>query len=393
MTLVLMLDLDGVLVLPQGYRAATRATMAWFYRQWGWQAPLPEEADVAAFEAHGITSEWDMVPLMLAWVVEAFLRHHGPQALPAHFFPPPEAQPPRRRVGVLPPPFRELPPQVLPFLRDDREPAAAMYLALQEDPAATPFPLLARTSWAEPLLAYTRDVVRSPTTFIFQNYALGSRGFEETYGVPSRVATPSLLAQEDEALLSPRAAAALWAGYRQGRWRLVVFTRRPTHLPGAGLGYPPEAELALERVGLPQAPVMGQGHLAFWSAPRGLNYEAVMKPAAVHPLAALLMALGTPWDAALEQAYAFLMQAGPCPVPGGGWPNPLEVVVLEDAWVGIQAVQRALAALERAGVPSRLRAFGVARDPAKQQALAQGGVPVFPTPDEALQAAGVLSST
>ncbi len=391
MTRVLLLDLDGVLVLPLGYRAATRATMAWFYRQWGWRAPLPEEADVAAFEAHGITSEWDMVPLMLAWVVEAFLHHHDPEALPPRLFPPPEAQPPRRRVGVFPSaPFRELPARLAPLLREDREPAAAVYKALREAPEATPYPRLARTSWAEPLLAYTREVTRAPTTFIFQNYALGSRGFEETYGVPPRVASPSLLAREDRALLSPQAAAVLWAGHREGRWRLVVFTRRPTRPEGAGPGYPPEAELALERVGLPRAPVMGQGHLAYWADRRGLNYEAVMKPAAVHPLAALLVALDTPWQDALDRAFAFLEQAGPFPEPPAGWPNPLEVLVLEDAWVGMQAVGRALEALARAGVPVRARYYGVARDPAKRRALADRGVPVFPTPDEALKAAGIL---
>ncbi len=387
---VLLLDLDGVLVEPRGYRVSTRATVAWFYEQWGWRAPLPDEGDMAAFEAHGITSEWDMVPLMLAWVVEAFLRHYRPEDLPPHLFPPVDARPPTRRIGVHPEPFREIPPRVVPFLREDMEPAQALYLALRERPEATPFPRLARTSWAEGLLKGTRDVVHAPTTFIFQNYALGSRGFEETYGVPARVATPSLLAREDRALLSPEGAAALWAGHRAGRWRLTVFTRRPTRPPQAGMGYPPEAELALERVGLPHAPVLGQGHLAFWAAGRGLNYEAVMKPAAVHPLAALLVALGVGWEAALDAAYAFLQDGGPRPDPPGGWPPDLEVVVLEDASVGIQAVARALDALRRHGVSVAGRFLGVAQDPLKARALQEAGAQVFPTPDQALRAAGVL---
>ncbi len=388
---VVLLDLDGVLVEPRGYRAATRATVAWFYEQWGWRAPLPAEEDMAAFEAHGITSEWDMVPLMLAWVVETFLRHYGEEALPAHIMPPAEATPPRRRLGITPPPFRLVPPRVTPLLRDDMEPALAVYRAMQERPEDTPFPRLARTPWAEGLLGFTRDVVRAPTTFVFQNYALGSQGFEDTYGVPPRVATPSLLAQEDRALLSPEGAATLWAGHRAGRWRLAIFTRRPTKPSQATLGYPPEAELALERVGLPQAPTMGQGHLAYWARARKLNYEAVMKPSPVHPLGALLMALGMDWMLALDAAYAFLMEGGEPPVPPDGWPPSLEVVALEDAWVGLRAVGQALQALTRVGLSVQGRFFGVARDETKVKALNSQGVPVFPTPDAALQAAGVLA--
>lgn len=381
---VLLLDMDGVLVLPRGYRAAILETMKWFYRRWGWHAPLPEEGDIAAFEAHGITSEWDMVPLMLAWVAEAFLRDHPPEALPPLV---PEDEARRVRHAVLPPPFRLLPPRVTAFLRADRDPASAVYLALKTQPEATPFPRLAHTEWAEGLLAHTREVLRAPTTRLFQQFALGSRGFEETYGVPPEVRTPSLLVREDVPLLKPEAAAALWAGHRTGRWRMAVFTRRPTRPEGAGLGFPPEAELVLERIGLPEVPILGQGHLALWAARRGLYYEAWMKPAPTHVLAALLVALDVPWEDALDAAYRAFTQGRWADLP---LPRVLDITVLEDAAVGIQAVQKIITTLREQGWNVQGHFYGLAEDATKRKALEQVGAQIVPDPNTALRRAGFL---
>ena len=381
MNRVLLLDLDGVLVEPRGYRAAIRETMAWFYRAWGWRAPFPTEADIAAFEARGVTSEWDMVPLMLAWVAEAFLRHHPPEDLPALF---PEAPAPRVRATVWPPPFRDLVVQAAPHFARHEEPARALLLAMQEAPEATPFPRLARTPWAEGLLAATRDVYRAPTTQVFQHFALGSEGFAHTYGLPARFPAPSLLAQEDRPLLSGQAAARLRAGMRAGRWRLVVFTRRPSRPQAAGLGYPPEAELALTRVGLPDVPLLGQGHVAFWAAARGLPYEAYLKPAPFHALAALFLAWAPedlPLPTVLDAAFRCLTANEP---PPAWFPRRMEVWVVEDTPVGVQAAREAAGHLQHLGLEVRLRPRGVATAAEKQQRLQELGLPVATTPDEAL---------
>lgn len=390
---ILLLDIDGVLVEPRGYRASTLATLRWFSRRWGWQFPLPGEEVMASFEAHGITSEWDMVPLMLAWVAEDVVRRYGPQALPPM---PQGPEDPRSRPApraVWPRAWEALPPQVVACLRPEVEPARAVWETLRTQPEATPFPHLARAlAWAEQLLAHTRDVLQAPTTRIFQNYALGTQAFEETYATPAWVFTPSLLLQEDRPLLSPQAAAQLMAGYRQGRWRLVAFTRRPTRPSEAGVGYAPEGELALERAGLPDIPLLGQGHMALWAQARGLNYERVMKPAAVHPLAALLVALGIAWTVAMDAAFAW-SQGQPLPLPSDFWPDALQVIALEDAWVGLRAVEQALQAVRQAGVTVHWLPLGVALEPQKQQALQGHAVRVYPNPDQALQDAGILSST
>ncbi|HAD05709.1 MAG TPA: hypothetical protein DCE76_00960, partial [Anaerolineaceae bacterium] len=64
---IFLLDIDGVLVKPGGYRTALHRTIAFFLQQ----LELPEnfnltEDEIGNFEAHGITSEWDMIPLTFA---------------------------------------------------------------------------------------------------------------------------------------------------------------------------------------------------------------------------------------------------------------------------------------------------------------------------------------
>src|ERR1051326_5292118 len=59
---IILLDVDGVLVQPGGYRAALRATVNHFI---GSQFDIQEEI-LTELEKHGISSEWDMVPLLLA---------------------------------------------------------------------------------------------------------------------------------------------------------------------------------------------------------------------------------------------------------------------------------------------------------------------------------------
>src|SRR6185503_13358919 len=61
-----LFDMDAVLVHPGGYHAALVATVNHFSRAMGHgdYGPTPEE--IEAFEAAGITSEWDSAPIAIA---------------------------------------------------------------------------------------------------------------------------------------------------------------------------------------------------------------------------------------------------------------------------------------------------------------------------------------
>ena len=64
--LFLILDIDGTLLEAEGYRAACIDTINDFLKQYG-QPFLKVTREITdAFEAAGITAEWDMVPLTMA---------------------------------------------------------------------------------------------------------------------------------------------------------------------------------------------------------------------------------------------------------------------------------------------------------------------------------------
>jgi len=63
---VILLDVDGVLVNPAGYRAALHATLNYFATLMGTPHFDFHEEKIADLEKRGIFSEWDMVPVLLA---------------------------------------------------------------------------------------------------------------------------------------------------------------------------------------------------------------------------------------------------------------------------------------------------------------------------------------
>ncbi len=70
-------DIDGVLVEPKGYRAAVRATQAYFTHAMQLDDGVLVDDDIyALFEACRVSSEWDMVPLALAILIEKILEAH-----------------------------------------------------------------------------------------------------------------------------------------------------------------------------------------------------------------------------------------------------------------------------------------------------------------------------
>ncbi|NTV84159.1 MAG: hypothetical protein HGA23_07660, partial [Bacteroidales bacterium] len=81
---VFIFDLDGVLVQPGGYRQGITATMRYFTQSWGLEALAPDEEAIALCESHGITSEWDIVPICLAGLLETLLHHNIGLNLPDH---------------------------------------------------------------------------------------------------------------------------------------------------------------------------------------------------------------------------------------------------------------------------------------------------------------------
>ena len=75
---IILLDVDGVLVHPDGYRAALRATVDHFIEP---HFNIDEET-LSELEKRGISSEWDMAPLLLASWWNDILSRQSLQNLP-----------------------------------------------------------------------------------------------------------------------------------------------------------------------------------------------------------------------------------------------------------------------------------------------------------------------
>ena len=80
---VILLDVDGVLVTPGGYRAALHATLNHFATLMGAPHFDFHEEKIAELEKRGIFSEWDMVPVLLGAEWNDILAKTGNEHLPS----------------------------------------------------------------------------------------------------------------------------------------------------------------------------------------------------------------------------------------------------------------------------------------------------------------------
>ncbi|GAB4499459.1 MAG: hypothetical protein OHK0052_14530 [Anaerolineales bacterium] len=372
-TPILLFDLDGVLIHPLGYRAALRASVNHFRTQWGWQPdPLPEE-EIALFEAHGITSEWDMLPLILASQLEqtalegARLPQGFPTGADGNLPAPKQRAALRERLGAL-----------QTNLQPGEHPAqAALRLNL--------YPHLPRPL-QNALFNNTRRVEDSHTTRVFQHFALGDGGYTQTYGRAAEFQSPPLLREKDQPLLSAAWRTHLQAQRAAQRLYYAALTARPS-LPPRGtiapFGFPPEAEFALACIGIPEMPLIGYGRLQHLAQVVGGEAEQFLKPSPVQALAAILAALGEPEERALLDALAVarekrlnhrLAALEAC-----------KIAIFEDSPGGIRAGLQATAHLRDLGVAAHFKGYGITANPDKQRVLENLGARVFLSINEALR--------
>ncbi len=377
---VLLFDVDGVLVQPVGYRRAMQAVFRHFSAGWGWQVPPPTEDDVAFYEALGLTSEWDITPLHLVAVWEAWACRYGT--------PPPDAL---ARAEALPPPptpidYRTPAQRVAARLPAERYPTDwALHLQRTAPGDERPFPCLGAHGLVEALLSHSRDVRRNPVTRLFQEFALGSQAFATTYGLPPVMDEAPYLQRYDRPLLHASWAAALRRAVAAGEVAAAAYTARPSGPPRGvppAPGYAPEAEMALEVVGLPDLPLIGFGRLAYFAERNARSRgQALLKPAPFHALSAIFAALLRDEQAALERASRWLWHNQPVL---DGLPPEMEVLGFEDSVAGLKGMFAAVSALQEAGLAVAFRPFGVSQHPEKAQALAAQGAQVVPTVNEGL---------
>ena len=79
---IVVFDVDGVLVNPIGYRLGFQKTICHYLEQMSLPCEFKSEEISELFEAHSANSEWDMVPISLAIILEAALTQIGSKQVP-----------------------------------------------------------------------------------------------------------------------------------------------------------------------------------------------------------------------------------------------------------------------------------------------------------------------
>jgi hypothetical protein len=183
---------------------------------------------------------------------------------------------------------------------------------------------------------------------------------------------------------------------------MAVYTMRPS-LPPIEVtippsDYAPEAEMALDLLGLRDLPLIGYGRVRYIADHMNIGPEAFLKPSPIQALGAILAAVTRQELASLQMALALF---------NGDenrlnrelnalfkiLPHQLTIHVFEDSPGGIEATRAAAAILTRWGINTTVNAWGIATQSNKVLALQRIGVRVFPDIEPALAYALALVET
>jgi hypothetical protein len=367
---IILLDIDGVLVQPTGYRAALRATVNHFI---GSQFEVQEDL-LTDLEKRGISSEWDMAPLIIASYWTEALTRQPRQNLPDDLF----LVAREIRDQLMDESFHLSIPEF--NLVSGQYPAESAFHAGHFES----IPLYLRKN----LLGGTRSIQSSHTMRIFQHYTLGSKKFSETYQLPAEFETESFLLTHDRSNINDEIRSRLL----QSNHHLAAFTARPSGPPceiaGSFVGYAPEAELALELVNL-DIPLIAFGKLEYLAAQHALDPAMLIKPSPFQALAAVLAAwTGEEWSAL--QAANDWRESNVLSDQFKKLPKEFELIVVEDTMGGIRSVKSAGEIFQKAGFDVQIHPVGLTcGNSAKAAAFQQAGVPYFETWDSLIQAIGL----
>lgn len=356
---IILLDIDGVLVQPGGYRAALRATVKRFIGDY-----VVEEDVPVSMEKRGISSEWDMSPLIIAAYWENVLSRQPMENLSDD--PVIAGEQIQRQRKVDEPKHLSIPAF---DLMDGQYPVDAAY----EQGCFPSIPSELRKN----LMTESRDVYQSHTFRTFQHFTLGSETFGSTYQLSAEFEAQSLLLTEDKANISEEVRGRL----RHERNSITGFTARPSKPPrewdGSHVGYAPEAELGLALAGLADIPLMAFGKLEYIAAQYGLNPAMLMKPSPFHALAGILAAWTGDELSALNAAYAW-QTSGKLNGQFGELPKSFELYVIEDTMGGVRATRAAGEILREAGFGVSVHTLGLTSGIAqKAEAFRKADVPHF----------------
>jgi len=388
---VFLFDIDGVLVEPHGYRQSIRLTLNHFTSRMGLGDLCPDEADISLFESQGVTSEWDIVPICLAAILDALQGNHPELRFPPDLLLACEVV----RAGHAQNPvvdYQSLALKLGTSFKPGVIPSKLALMLNETGRTQPPFPHLVGHPLLAHLLDQTRNIYTSLVTRTFQHYSLGSDRFEQTYGSSTQThslapefETISYLKTCDRPILTRKWRDTLISQWKAGCLHLAAYTARPSLVKNLGnnreMTYSPEAEMALELTGLEGIPLVGYGQVCALAELTGLSPEQIIKPSPIQPLGAIGAALYRDEMSAMLAAERLIngdeaMYFKDMPA--------LDIHIFEDSAGSIRAVEKAASLLAEHGVPITVHAWGVATDPSKVTALQKVGAAILADVNQAL---------
>lgn len=392
---VFLFDLDGVLVQPYGYRAAVRATINDFTQRMGLPPLAPEDHIVAIFEAQGITCEWDMIPITLAIILEAAFQRLG-EGVRMDSLEQACDLVRAKNLKEITISYESILRSLGQYMVVGEAPADVLFKLCQEGDGTCLFPGLSGQGVLRDLFVSTRRPALSRTTHLFQTYVLGDQMFERAMQIPAALKTGSLLEQNDQPLLQADTRDRLLTQVQNGLLP-AVYTARPS-LPLGEVTeryalFVPEAEMALNLVGLQSVPLIGSGQMGELALHLGEPEDCFTKPSPYHALAAIAAACSKDRSAAMDwtrQVYLRLQKGiGQVSLKVGSSQIParIQVHIFEDSPSGIRGVIEASHMLKSLGVQVDLKVWGISDHPEKREALENTGAALFEQVNQAVNAA------
>lgn len=376
---ILLFDMDDVLLEAHGYHRALQDTVSLIATSLGYENAYLTPDDIAAFEASGVTSEWDSsaicASLLLekAWIVD-----------PRRELPTNASQTPVTLLDIEPPEFQSFASRLRnPRLKSLRPSRRAEGLMLDETSHLTS----SQKASIRKILRSARQIDGSLTHRIFQELILGTSEFNQTYNLEPYFDTESYLSKYDRPTLSPEQRALLIEWLQFPGHIGVILTNRPSSAP---LGYfcTPEAEIGARLVGLEALPIAGFGGLTWLSHSRGQDQEAFIKPSPVHALTALRLALGDTQVEALRTAASLADDNKRDP----SWQQlqNAQVTIFEDTTGGLESLLAASDCLQVVDIHLETQLFGISVNQQKRISLESTGAQLSPSLSSALKSASII---
>ena len=392
--LFLILDIDGTLLEAEGYRAACIDTINDFLERYGQSSLKITRKVTDAFEAAGITAEWDIVPLVLA----AYVNWHcilfpgldprvGCIELPGHDF--------NLNNEAFENMLVEMSERYKSMLNPDETPINAVYHYLQNNKGRG-LEHLWSLPYRDEYFVDTLNPRKCPFFAQLMNRLLGSERFSKFYGIPEVLSCESYLEKKDKLLISEEYRKLLPEIAGNGVYP-VIMTYRPTVLPevegNKSSQYfvnTPEGECALRLLGWDDGrmPMIGAGSLCYIEEKYNLRREYYVKPHPFHAIAAMVMSLCQDEIKALEIARQ-LCEAKPSleKSPLKKWLDDGEsftLAVFEDSVSGIDSVKNAACVLKKWGYDVKISLNGIKSTKEKDKLLLNTGAKIYRNINEAL---------